>query len=110
MDRKDLIMQEETPPKPEILVSESKLAELSDEAVALIQMMDTRGWKLLHDKFIEPRSSRNRLLSAKTRLERDEVWSAVNELAELMSWIKGRIDQGQKAIKTLETLKNQGGN
>lgn len=107
MDRKDLLMQEEIPLKPEVQMSESKLAELADEAAILIQMTDTRGWKLLYSKFIEPRSSKDRLLTVRSGPERDEVWGAVGELTNLMKWIEGRINQGQKAMDQLETLRKQ---
>ena len=102
MERKDLIMQEE-PQRPE--VPEAKLAEVVDEGATLIQMMETRGWKLIFSKFIEPRKSLTRILAVTTNNERNEACGAVKELTELMNFINGRIENGQKANVQLETIR-----
>ena len=102
MDRKDLIMQAEVKKSD---MTEPKLVEQVDEGATLIQMMETRGWKLLYSKFIEPRNSLTRILVATTNNDRNEACGGVKELTELMSFINGRIKKGQEAHEQLEALR-----
>ena len=106
MDRKTLILQANIPKRPEIL-EEGKLVSLVDEAAALASMRESRGWKLLYSKFIEPRMSLERLLTARGPFKRAEEMAAVRELDLLMKFVNGRVEDGQRANDQLETLRKQ---
>lgn len=106
MERKEMLLKEaEVPQRPEPEQSEQKLSEIVDEAVSYIQMQESRGWKKLVEKFLEPRSSLNRIISQPGGRSRDEATAAVAELVELTNYIKGRIKEGEKANEALERLK-----
>lgn len=106
INRRDLLLQAEIPKRPEV-VKESKLVELVDEAAAYMAMKETRGWKMLYKKFIEPRASIDRLLQAQGPFRQASERGAVQELILLMKHLDGRIEDGQKANDTLEALRKK---
>ena len=85
-----------------------KLEEEAIEGLALRQMTETRGWKILLEKFIKPRNSVKRFLLTKTIQERNEAHGALSELDALMSFLEVHIKEGQGADAQLEALKKQG--
>jgi hypothetical protein len=107
MERKDLLIAEAETPRPQIPQSEEKLSEVVEEAACLLQLVEGRGWKMLVTKWIEPRSSLSRILSQPGGRQRDEAVAAVAELTELKKYIDGRIEEGKKAARKLETLNKQ---
>lgn len=109
MERRDMLLAE-IPKRPEI-INESKLTSSVDEAAALQAMCETRGWKILYKKFIEPRLSLDRLLRTQGPFRRAEDVGAVRELDLLMRFVNGLIEDGQEANKKLEALRTKkGGN
>jgi hypothetical protein len=106
MDRKEMLMRETLPKRPEVL-DEAKLSSVVDEAAALAAMCETRGWKILHKKFIEPRTSIERIFNARGPFRRAEEIAAVKELDLLMKYIMGNIEDGQKANTKLDALKKK---
>jgi hypothetical protein len=106
-DRKDLLLQGETPEKPVFQRDESSLAEFTDKGTAYSILKESRGWKMLLNEFITPRKSLDRFLKTKTGQERHEVWGALKELDELISFIEGRIKEGNDAAKQLKALYNK---
>jgi hypothetical protein len=108
MERRDLILQEDLPKRPEIL-DEGKLVSLVDEAAALAAMKETRGFKILYTKFIEPRTTKERIFSARGPFRRAEEVAAVKELDLLMKFIDGSIEKGQEANTKLEALRKPKG-
>ena len=107
MERKDLLLKGDTPERQVPQQSEEKLSELIDEGASYLNLIDSRGWKLLVKNFIDPRSSINRILATPGGRSRDEATMGVAELIELMKYISGKIDEGKKANTQLETLRNQ---
>ena len=107
MERKELLLQAEVPERPQPQKSEPKLAADVEEASCYLQMMETRGWKLLVKNFIEPRSSLSRILAQPGGRSRDEATAAVAELIELVKYIDGRIRDGKKANEELEAIKQR---
>jgi hypothetical protein len=107
MDRKSLLLQEDLK-RPVMPQDPKKLEVEADEGLALRMMSDTRGWKLLLEKFIKPRSSVNRILQAKTALDRNEACGAVEELTELMNFVDRHIKDGQTAYEQREAMKKGG--
>lgn len=107
MDRKDLLLHSQNVPKREEFVNEQKLSELVDEAAALAAMCETRGWKILHKKFIEPRTSIERIFSARGPFRRAEEIAAVKELDLLMKFVMGNIEDGQKANIKLDAIRKK---
>jgi hypothetical protein len=106
MERKDLLMQE-APPKRPVILEEGKLAGVVDEAAALAAMKETRGWRILQRKFIEPRITIERIFSARGPFKRAEAIAAVRELDLLIKFVNGQIEEGQKANEQLETLRKK---
>jgi hypothetical protein len=108
--RKEILMEAEAPKVTQYDLSRvPKLTADVDEATALSLMKESRGWKVVLNKFIEPRISRDRMLQAHTAQERAEVWGAVGELDELVKFVNGHIKEGQKANEELEALKKRRG-
>ena len=105
MQRKDLLMEVETPERPVLAQSEKKLSDVVDEAASYLNLLETRGWKLLMKAYIDPRSSIERILSQPGGRSRDEATAAVAELIELMKYINTKIGEGQKANEQLEILR-----
>lgn len=106
MDRKDMLLAEAggfRPPQPKRDVQ--TLTEVRDEGASYLELVETRGWKLLLKKFLEPRSSVNRILSQPGGRSRDEATAAVAELVELKNYVEGRIKEGLKAHEELKALK-----
>lgn len=104
MERKDMLLTE-VPERPKPQQTEHKLAEAVDEGASYLNLLDSRGWKLLVKNFIEPRSSLSRILALPRGRERDAATEAVAELAELMKYINGRITDGRKANDELEAIR-----
>lgn len=107
IERKDMLLAADSPERPKPAQSETKLAETLDEGASYLQLIDTRGWKLLVKNYIEPRSSLNRILAQPGGRQRDEAIAAVAELEELKKYINGRIADGKKANDELETIRKQ---
>jgi hypothetical protein len=108
MERKDMLVGKADVPQRQVPVeSEQKLSESVDEGASYLNMMESRGWKLLVKNFINPRSSLNRILAQPGGRSRDEATSAVAELVELMKYINGRITDGQKDHEKLEAIRKQ---
>lgn len=108
MDRRDFVLREDLPKRPEV-VNEDKLAKDVDEAAALAAMKETRGFKILYKKFIEPRIALDRIFSARGPFRRAEAVAAVRELDWLMKFIDGSITDGEKANEKLEALRKPKG-
>ena len=106
LSRKDMLLKEGLPKRPE-LVDEAKLSSVVDEAAALAAMCETRGFKILYKKFIEPRTSIERIFSARGPFRRAEEIAAVKELDLLMKFVNGLIDDGQKAVTKLDVLRKK---
>jgi hypothetical protein len=106
MERRDLLLKVELPKRPE-MVDEAKLSKVVDEAAALAAMCESRGWKILYKKHIEPRISIERLLSARGPFKRAEEHGAVRELDLLMKFVNGNIEDGQKANDKLDALRKK---
>ncbi len=106
MDRKDILLRGDLPKRPEIL-EEGKLVTVVDEAAALAALKETRGWKILHKKFIEPRSSIDRIFGARGPFKRAEAIAAVRELDLLMKFVDGQVEEGQKANEQLRVLRRK---
>lgn len=107
MDRKDLILPLEVPTRQSIQTPEPRLAEMAEEAAILLMMTETRGWKLLMEKFITPRSALSRILQAQGNRPRDEAIGAVSELTELTRFVDGHIADGKSAAEQLELSRKQ---
>ena len=107
MDRKDLLMKGDVPGRQVPQQSEQKLSELIDEGASYLNLLETRGWKLLVKNFLDPKSSLSRILAQPGGRARDEATAAVAELVELTKYINGKIDEGKKANTQLESLRNQ---
>lgn len=107
MDRKDLLLNSVEIPKRNELINESKLSQSVDEASALAVLIESRGWKFLYSKFIEPRSSKERIFLARGQFRRAEEIAAVKELDLLMRFVNGLIEDGTKANEKLESLKKK---
>ena len=105
MDRKDLLVREDIPSRPEITAPESNLAEIVDKSSAYVIMTETRGWKRLIEDFINPRISIRRILDAPAGALRNEVCGELKSLDELLKHVSGAIEEGQKAAKQLEILR-----
>jgi len=108
MDRRDFLLREDLPKRPEVL-DEGKLASLADEAAALAAMKETRGFKILYKKFIEPRMSLDRIFSSRGPLSQAKAVAAVKELDLLMHFVDGSITDGQEANNKLEALRKSKG-
>ncbi len=106
MERRDLLMKETLPKRPE-MVNEAGLSLAVDEAAALAAMCETRGWKILHKKFIEPRTVIERIFSARGTYRRAEEIAAVKELDLLMKFVNGSIEDGQKANIKLDAIRKK---
>lgn len=102
-------MREELIPKRSVLFDEKKLSNMADEAAALAAMKETRGFKILYQKFIEPRTSLERIYAAQGADQQVGTIAAVHELDLLMKFINGSITDGQKANEELETLRKSNG-
>lgn len=107
MDRKSMLLQAESL-KPTMPKDVNKLEEIATEGMAFRMMIETRGWKMLLEKFIKPRSSVNRFLQTKTTQERHEAWGALGELNELMSYIERHIKDGEDAARQVDAIKKGG--
>ncbi len=106
MDRKEMLLKVDLPKRPEI-VDEGKLSSLVDEASALAAMRETRGWKILYEKHIGPRTSIERIFSARGPFRRAEEIAAVKELDLLLKFVNGTIEDGQKANEKLEKIRKK---
>jgi len=102
--RKDLLMKADTPKRQEPMDAK-KLSEIVDKAAAFAAMRETRGWKILHKEFIEPRISLDRIFQARGPFKRAEEVAAVKELDLLMRTVMGTIEEGQRANDKLEDLR-----
>ena len=107
MDRKDMLVKADAQERPMPQKSEQKLSETVDEGASYLNLVDSRGWKLLVKNFLDPRSSLSRILAQPGGRLRDEATAAVAELVDLMKYINGRIEEGKKANTELESLRNQ---
>ena len=105
LDRRDLITREDIPSRPEIVAPESNLMENADKGSAYVIMTETRGWKKLVEEFINPRLSIRRVLDAPAGAIRNEVCGELKSLDELLKYVSGAIEEGQKAAKQLELLR-----
>jgi hypothetical protein len=108
MDRRDFVLRGDLPKRPEV-VNEDKLVKDVDEAAALASMKETRGFKILCKKFIEPRMVLDRIFSARGPFQRAEAVAAVKELDRLMQFINGSITDGEIANEKLEALRKSKG-
>lgn len=107
MDRKTLLIQADLE-RPKMPKDPKKLEDEASEGLALKQMTESRGWKLVLEKFIIPRNSTKRFLSTKTTKERDEAFGALAELNELLNFVNGHIKDGEDSWKELEAIKRNG--
>lgn len=106
-DRKDMLVQVDLQ-APKMPKEAKKLEEESSEGFALKVMTESRGWKILLEKFIKPRSHVNRILAARTTQERHEACGAVAVLQDLTNFVEGHIKEGYSALSELETLRKEG--
>ena len=104
MDRKSLVMQAQAQ-APTVPKDEKTLAKKEDEGMALRAMTETRGWKMLYENFIKTRSSINRFLQTSTTQERHEIFGALSELNDLMSYVQAHITEGDESSKDLAALR-----
>jgi hypothetical protein len=109
VDRKTLLVQADLE-RPKLPRDPKKLENEASEGLALKQMIETRGWKILLAEFIEKRNSIQRFLSTKTTKERDEAFGALTELNELLNFVSRHIKDGEDSWKELETIKRNGRN
>jgi len=107
MDRKEMLIQADSE-RPKVLRDPKKLELEASEGMALRAMSETRGWKILLEKFINQRNSLRRFLQTKTTKERDEVHGALTELDELLNFVNGHIRDGQSSWEELEAIKRNG--
>jgi hypothetical protein len=107
MDRKDMLIQADLQ-APKVPKDAKKLDDEAVEGIALKQMSESRGWKVLMEKFIKPRSHISRILQAIDRKGRDEACGAVDELLALTNFVEGHIKDGYSALEQLEAIKKQG--
>lgn len=84
-----------------------KLEEEATEGMALKMMVETKGWKILLERFIKPRSLVGRFLQTKTTQERHEMWGALGELNELMNFVERHIKDGQTASEQIEAIRKK---
>lgn len=105
LERRDLVTREDIPTRPEATIPESNLAEMADKGSAYIIMQETRGFKKLMEEFINPRLSIRRILDAPAGAVRNEVCGELKALDDLLKYISGMIEEGQKAAKQLESLR-----
>ena len=108
MDRKSLLIQEDLG-RPKVPKDPKTLENEASEGMALRMMIESRGWKVLLEKFINPRNSLQRFLQTKTIQERHEVHGALSELSALMSFINRHINDGKDSFEELETIKKNNG-
>jgi hypothetical protein len=107
MDRKTMLVQAETK-RPTVTKDLKKLEEEAVEGMALKMMSETKGWKILLERFITPRSSLSRFLQTKTTQERHEVHGSLNELNELMNFLDRHIKDGKTASEQIESIRKGG--
>lgn len=104
MDRKSMLIQAEAQ-VPQMPKDVKKLEEDESEGIALKIMTETRGWRILLEKFMKPRYSLKRFLQSSTTQTRHEVWGALQELDDLMSFIDRHIKDGQSAQEQLKSMR-----
>jgi hypothetical protein len=98
VDRKDLLMNEVDKPSRKLDIE--TLSKNVNEGSALLNMKETFGWKLLYEKFIEPRVNQNRYLMA-SKDDLIETRAAMRELNEMLSFIDNRIKEGITSFEKL---------
>lgn len=102
VERRELLMDVESVKADEI----SKLKSKVDESYILKALIEMRGWKIVAD-YINKKLNMDRFLMTKTAQERHEVWGAMTELSEFVSFLRKKISDGEEAGKSLNS---KGGN
>lgn len=94
VSRRELLMDVEAAKADEV----SKLKSRMDEMHILKALTEMRGWKIVAD-YINRRLQIDRFLQTKTEKERSEVWGALTELTEFVSFLRKKITDGEEAGK-----------
>jgi len=73
----------------------AKLRQQADEFYALKVTLDSRGWKEIIGKYLANRLDLNRFLQTKTTQERHEMYGALNEVQEFISFLEQKLKDGE---------------
>ena len=99
MDRKELLL--ESSEKKELTSEEElKLRKAAEVGAMYLAMKDSPGWKDLMEKYLSRQISQERYLEASAENLAD-IRAAQKSLFDLLNFINKRIDDGEKAFKTL---------
>jgi len=100
MDRKELLLESSV--HKEITTEEEvKLRKAAEVGAMYLSMKDSPGWKDLMEKHINRQISQERYLEAPNDQLAD-IRAEQKSLFTLLNFIKNRIDEGDKAFKTLK--------
>lgn len=97
MERRDLLLEEKTK-KP---IDRDKLARDLDEGMALVNMMETRGWKILFEGFIKPNTEESKFLEA-PREELADIRAEMRALKKLLKFIDTRVEKANDAASKIK--------
>lgn len=96
-NRRDLLLEAEHNKPPE---DKNKLASIIDEGMTLQNLIDSRGWKLLYDKYIRPNTLEDKWLDA-PRETAEDIRIEVRVLRRLLQFIDKRIEAAKEAVNKI---------
>ena len=97
LDRKALLLEE----KEKRPLEKEKTDKTLTEGGALMSMLDTFGWKIVYEEFIEPNTNESRWLSA-SKEELVDIRAEIRILKALLSFINVRIKEAGKLSAKLK--------
>lgn len=97
ISRRDLLMSAESMKMDE----ETKLKMKVEEMYFLKAVMELKGWKEIVAPYINNKLSMDRFLQTTTAQQRNEVWGALTELNDFVSFLRKKIQEGEAAAKAL---------
>lgn len=93
LSRRDLLLEKENRP-----IDKEKANNTINIGGALQNMLDTYGWKLLFEGFIEPNIEEARFLGA-SREDLADMRSEIRVLRQMLKWIETRVKDANKMVE-----------
>ena len=100
MNRRDLLLEES--PEADIPVEEEhKLRKSVEEGSMYLALISTPGWKHLMKNWVDKHLATERFFTA-PKEELSEVRAAQKELSDLLRYVAGQVEAGQRAFERLQ--------